>query len=536
MNAKPIRCAIYARFSSDQQNERSIDDQIALCRDYAARHGWHVIEIFSDAGVSGASEINRPDYLRLQQAARDRRMDVILAEDLDRLARNLADQARLYERVCFVGVQLYTAADGLISEMHIGLKGTMNALFLKNLALKVRRGQAGRVRAGMSAGGIVYGYSAVPGKPGARLVDEDQGAIVRRIFAEYLAGATPRAIAHGLNRDGIAPPRGKSWNASTINGMAGKGSGILNNALYAGRLVWNKTRMVKDPDTGRRLQRTNPQAEWQSAAVPELAIIEPTTFEAAQRRRAERGWTPAERQRAPRHLLSGLLRCATCGAGMSSLGTDRTGKRRIRCTGAAERGDCAGPRTFYLDPIENAVLGILAGELRAPAIIAEYVRTYHAERARLAAGADRAREQLERRRATIARESGRLVDAIAKGIGDADALGARTKELAAEAAGIDQRLAALGESTRVVSLHPATLARYETQVAALQASVAKGIAAGDADAGAIRDLIERVTVGRSATGTEIEIAGRLGLLLGDAAAFPHGIKCRVGNDGCGGRI
>ena len=74
--------------------------------------------------------------------------DLVLAEDIDRLARNQADGARLFERLAFLGIPIWTVADGETNEMHWGLKGTMSALFLKTHALKVRRGQAGRVRAG----------------------------------------------------------------------------------------------------------------------------------------------------------------------------------------------------------------------------------------------------------------------------------------------------------------------------------------------------------------------------------------------------
>jgi site-specific DNA recombinase len=64
-----------------------------------------------------------------------------------------------------------------------------------------------------------------------------------------------RDIAHDLNRESVRPPRGRRWNASTINGNAQRGAGLIFNELYAGRIVWNKVRMVKDPDTGKRLSR-----------------------------------------------------------------------------------------------------------------------------------------------------------------------------------------------------------------------------------------------------------------------------------------
>ena len=95
-------------------------------------------------------------------------------------------------------------------------------------------------------------------------------------------GGTPREIAHDLNNEGIAPPRGRSWNASTINGNMQRGTGLIQNELYAGRLVWNKVRMVKDPDAGKRLSRPNAKKDWQTAEVPELRIVSQELFNAAQ--------------------------------------------------------------------------------------------------------------------------------------------------------------------------------------------------------------------------------------------------------------
>jgi hypothetical protein len=150
----------------------------------------------------------------------------------------------------------------------------MNALFLKDLAQKTRRGLEGRVRQGRSGGGLCFGYDVVravdaSGEPvaGGRTINEAEAAVVRRIFAEYAQGRPPRAIARGLNADRIPGPFGGTWGPSTINGNAGRGTGILNNALYLGRLVWNRLRYchasrldghAKEMNTARCVpQRTN---------------------------------------------------------------------------------------------------------------------------------------------------------------------------------------------------------------------------------------------------------------------------------------
>ena len=110
--------------------------------------------------------------------------------------------AGLYKRLTFANVTLITLAEGEISELHVGLKGTMNALYLKDLAQKTKRGLEGRVRQGKSGGGKAYGYDVIrrtdaEGIPihGERRINEAEAAVVRRIFVEFAAGHSPRAIA-----------------------------------------------------------------------------------------------------------------------------------------------------------------------------------------------------------------------------------------------------------------------------------------------------------------------------------------------------
>ena len=126
----------------------------------------------------------------------------------------------------------------------------------------------GRVRAGFSGGGICYGYDVVretdsAGNPvrGKRTVNEGETKIVRSIFREFVGGISPTAIAKSLNAQGIPGPRGKDWGPSTIYGNWRRGTGILNNELYIGRLVWNRQHFVKDPATGRRQARPNPESD-----------------------------------------------------------------------------------------------------------------------------------------------------------------------------------------------------------------------------------------------------------------------------------
>jgi site-specific DNA recombinase len=113
---------------------------------------------------------------------------------------------------------MVTLSEGELGDLHIGLKGTMNALFLKDLADKTRRGLRGRVESGKSGGGNSYGYEVVKqfgsdGTPlrGDRIINKAQVAIVQRIFEEFANGRSPKSIVKQLNKDCVPGPSGKGW-------------------------------------------------------------------------------------------------------------------------------------------------------------------------------------------------------------------------------------------------------------------------------------------------------------------------------------
>ncbi|WEO71557.1 recombinase family protein [Agrobacterium vitis] len=146
-----MKVALYARYSSDNQRDASIEDQLRICRTRAEREGWTIVDSYTDRAISGASLI-RPGIQELIADGLKRRFDVILTESLDRLSRDQEDIAGLYKRMRFAGVSIVTLSEGEVSELHIGLKGTMGALYLKDLADKTRRGLRGRVEEGQIRG------------------------------------------------------------------------------------------------------------------------------------------------------------------------------------------------------------------------------------------------------------------------------------------------------------------------------------------------------------------------------------------------
>ena len=406
-----------------------------------------------------------------------------------------------------------------MSELHIGLTGTMNAIQLKEIARKVRRGMRGRIAAGRSAGGLPYGYEVVrsidaAGQPvrGQRRIRPDQAAIVRRICEDYAAGAGPKTIARRLNAEGVPAPGGKGWNQSTINGNRRRGIGILNNELYAGTLVWNRIRMVKHPATGKRISRVNPEEEWIRQDVPELRIVPAPLWQAVKDRQRtlpdrDEWW----RARRPAYLLSGLLKCGACGAGYTIQNHTRYG-----CSAAAAKGTCGNRLKVGRAQLEAAVLKALHANLMDPQLVAifceEYVR--HANRLRQDRNATRAAHQAELQR-LIARHE-RAVAAVVDGTLAKAEAAAVLDPIRTRRAELERAIAGTAEAP--VLLHPNMSDRYRDEVARLTESLSDSAAAPQAIQ-ALRSLIDRITLTPDQAGTAlvIDLHGDLAGILAIAA-------------------
>lgn len=186
-----MKCFIYARYSSDNQSDKSTEDQIHDCRVHATREGWTVVDTFSDHAISGREFYKRQSLLELLSKIQERSVGMVLVESLDRLSRDIEDLAHIYKLCRFNNVKIYALGDGEVSEIHLGLKGTMASLYLADLSQKTSRGLHGRAREGKVSGGKAYGYrvSRKEGSgPGDGEIVEGEAAVIRRIFSEYVAG------------------------------------------------------------------------------------------------------------------------------------------------------------------------------------------------------------------------------------------------------------------------------------------------------------------------------------------------------------
>ena len=511
-----MRVAIYARFSSDLQDIRSITDQVAAARDHASRQGWTVVAEFCDAAISGSSLHNRPGLLDLMVAAQGQQFDAVLTESIDRLSRDLEDMAGLYKRLAYVGVKIVTLADGEVGKLHVGLKGIIASIYLDDLAQKTRRGQVGRVKAGRIPGGKSYGYDLVKDggeDRGRRTINEAEADIVRRIFREYVDGDSPLAIATRLNAERIPSPRGGQWNASTINGSRKRLNGLLNNRLYAGQLVYNRQRFEKDPATGRRQAKPNPPDQWLEQTVPDLLIVPLELFKAVQARRATLGGPRSDgavlgRKKRPKHLLSGLLTCGCCGSSMIVICTNRVG-----CSAHQNKGTCSNNRSVRLSEIEERVVAALRSFLLAPDVVAQAVEAYRVERERTAKERARQRRDAERDLAGLDRKIASVLKMAEDG-GDTKKLVPMFNQYVADRDALHGTLqqSNTGDS---VALHPNAADRYREKVAKVHEALQTGDAAGREAISLVRELIERIAVSPAGPGepNKLELSGNLAALL-----------------------
>ncbi|HUW73584.1 MAG TPA: recombinase family protein [Methyloceanibacter sp.] len=514
-----MRTVIYARYSSQNQRDASIEDQIRICRKRIEHEGWTYLHAYTDHAMSGASRL-RPGYQKLLEDARAGEFDVVIAEALDRLSRDQEDVAALFKQLSFCNVRIVTLSEGEISELHVGLKGTMNALYLKDLAQKTKRGMEGRVRAGRMAGGIAYGYKVVReldanGEPvrGKRRIDEAEAATVQRIFEAFSAGRSPRAIARDLNQEGIPGPGGRHWSDTTIRGYQARRSGILYNETYIGRIIWNKQSHVKDPTSGKRVPRLNPESEWIIEEVPHLRIVDQDLWERVQARcqsiKASAGVAKGHARkfwlnRRPRHLLSGLVRCGECGANYAAVVRDY-----LACGAARGKGICSNRRSIRRRSLETLILDGLKDRLMQPELVKAFIEEFHAEINRQRDRQDQERTLKQRELDQVTRKHDGLIDAIADGLRTPGLL-ARLEALEEQKTKLEKQLSeAPAPAPR---LHPNLAELYRRKVEDLHGALADPRTHDEA-LDILRSLIEQVVVRPHKEGFRIELVGEIAQMV-----------------------
>jgi site-specific DNA recombinase len=469
-----LRCAAYARYSSDRQSPASIDDQLRKCSEFAELNGWSILpqHVYTDEAISGAGA-DRPGLTWLIEAISrsDRPFDVLLLDDTSRLYRNLGDSMKLIEQLSFIGIRVVSVSQGIDTQNEqadvlMTVHSLVDSLYIKELAKKTHRGLEGCVLKGLHAGGRCFGYENVREGDSVRLrINESEAAVVRRIFEMSAEGSSLKTIAKTLNQEHVPSPRPRSgkkyatWCMTAVREM-------LRRELYAGRIVWNRSRFIKKPGTNTRVRRERPRSEWRIVEQPELRIIDAPLWDRVQTRLAfvaetfGKGNYPGLRHRASTspNVLTGFLKCGSCGANLVIVtGRGNGGHPRYGCPQNFYRGACTNNLKERADWIEQRLFGALQSAVLRPEAIeyalGEFERQLSASLSNLDGTIGRMRQRSEE----IQAELRNLVTTVAS-CGPSPALVEAINSREQELKNITRQL--LGTGTDSVSAHVAQARRF----------------------------------------------------------------------------
>ena len=379
-----VNAVIYARYSSHNQTEQSIEGQLHDAYDFAAREGYTIVGEYIDRAISGRSD-DRPDFQRMIADAAKKQFSVVIVWKLDRFARNRYDsainKAKLKKhgvRVVSVKENITDSPEGIILE---GLLESMAEYYSANLSVNIKRGQRETIAKGRYCGGTVpYGYKAVDGK----LVEDEKTAwVVRYVFDQYAQGVPMKEIISSLQDRGVKGRYGGSLRYGSF-------ADVLKNPAYIGQFTYS----------------------GQVVSGVSQRLIEDDVFYKVQERLKATARAPAAQKAKVEYLLQGKAFCGHCGASMvGESGKGRNGvryyyyscadrKKKHTCKKANEKKDFI--EWYVVEQTAEYVLTPIRTEAIAKAVVEEYRKEF---------GGDKTAE-LEKAVRRIDKELDALVDAI----------------------------------------------------------------------------------------------------------------------------
>jgi len=291
------RAAIYARYSSDNQQELSIEGQLDQMLEFCQKHGYEVVKQYADRGISAFLIEKRHDFLKLIEDAMEAKFDYVIVWSYDRFARSRLDARRYKELLKEYGIKVISVTEpsidgpeGIIVE---GMTETIAEYFVAKLARDSMRGMITKAKRGALVGGYApFGYKKVKVGDDWKLIpDEKEAKAVQKIFQMRAEGVTYSEIARYLNNLGFKSRRGENFTNASVEWM-------LRNPKYKGEYVFNNRK---------KKGKFNPFNEVIRVQIPEIAIVPPELWQKVQKISGIR------KEPRIRYLLRGLMRCGDCG-------------------------------------------------------------------------------------------------------------------------------------------------------------------------------------------------------------------------------
>lgn len=374
--SKSLRYAvIYARFSSDNQREESIDAQIRAATDYAEKNGYVVIKVYIDKAKSAKTD-DRPQFQQMIQDSRLGTFSYVIVHKLDRFARNRYDSANNKRRLKQNGVRVLSVLENLDdSPESIILESAIESFaeyYSANLAREVMKGMKENALQAKHTGGTPpLGYDV--GSDKRYILNEQEVPIVRLIFKRYLEGLTYSDIVNELNKLGYKTKRGTDFSKSGLNK-------ILSNEKYCGTYVFNQ---YANKNMNGKRNSTVKKNEDEIIRIEDgmPAIISKEDFEAVQKIMSQNKIARGTRKAKVNYLLSGIIKCGECGYAMHGnkrpSGTDGE-YISYRCGCKKSKNLCTNSE-IRREPLEEYILSELETRLLSDEVIPEIVKYVNAK-------------------------------------------------------------------------------------------------------------------------------------------------------------
>lgn len=374
----------YKRYSTSHQDQRSLEGQEMVCRAYAEKEDWEILQTFGDAERSGTTTFGREGLFEMMAFIERNPVDFVLVEDIDRLSRSAADTHMLAQVLEEAEVALVTVANGVVDDLQLAFKAIQNQQYVRQTAQKTRRGQELAVEQGRISGSVTYGHKKIfkcdeRGKPinGLREIDDEQAKNVLWMFEEYVGGRSTIDICKDLNARGVPAPKGGKWGPGALTGSSGAAVGILRNRLYIGEFVWGRTKRRRKG--GKIHTKPTAQTDRKVSLHPELAFVPRELFDAAQAILETRGKGRFNEWRQTDYLFSRKLYCGVCGSRVAVL------NKRLGCMGRNRKGVCDNGRRVHREALEEACIEQLTTSLLHEDLIETSLKAYRDEAERLQA-------------------------------------------------------------------------------------------------------------------------------------------------------
>ncbi len=341
------KAVIYARYSSERQNEQSIGGQVEVCRKWASDNDMEVVDVYPDEALTGRTDM-RPNFQRMIRDAKNGKFDYVIVYKLDRFARNRYDSAIYKAQLKKYNVRIVSAmeniADGPEGIILESVLEGMAEYYSANLSQNVLRGMHQRAELGKYMGGTVpLGYKIDKDKN--FVIDNNTAFIVKRIYEMYSDGYTVKEICAELNAAGHKSATGKPFSYNSLHRL-------LSNEKYIGRYEY----------LGVVLENAIPR------------IIDDAMFEKVQKRVQQNKRAPASSKSTTTFYLTGKLFCGTCGNNMvGDSGTSSTGATHFyySCIEKKRRHGCT-KKTVKKEWLEQFITDVTINEILTDANI-EYV-------------------------------------------------------------------------------------------------------------------------------------------------------------------